>query len=166
MTSDCLKLNDWDGPCLNSHMVEKLEARFCETEILQTIKSCDKHKVLGLDGFNTLFYTKYWDIIKEDLVNALNWFWENETISNGCNASFITLIPKVEQSAFISDRYTLYGILIALEPVEELKAKKQKSFIFKVDFEKAFDCLDCDFLSILMDFMGFGLNGPIRFELV
>ncbi|XP_071713583.1 uncharacterized protein [Rutidosis leptorrhynchoides] len=75
-----LEMNDWDGPRLESNMVEKLEARFNEKEILQAIKSCGRNKASGPDGFNILFFTKYWDIIKEDLVKALNWFWENERI--------------------------------------------------------------------------------------
>ncbi|XP_071694631.1 uncharacterized protein [Rutidosis leptorrhynchoides] len=162
-TSEGLELNDWDGPRLDSNMVDKLEARFSEEEIIQAIESCGRNKAPGPDGFNILFYVKFWDVIKADLVNALNWFWENEKISNGCNASFITLIPKVsdplkfsnyrpisligsyykilskilanrirvvipwligkEQSAFLSDRYILDGILTALETLDELKAQ-------------------------------------------
>ncbi|XP_071736938.1 uncharacterized protein [Rutidosis leptorrhynchoides] len=145
-TSKAWMLNSWDGRKIKSESPEALENRFTETEILEAIKG---------------------------------------TISNGCNASFITLIPKVndplnfsnyrpisligsyykipskilanrnrkiiprligdEQSAFISSRYILDGVLIALESIDDLKSTKQKSFIFKVDFEKAFDCLDWDF---------------------
>nr|GEV05557.1 RNA-directed DNA polymerase, eukaryota [Tanacetum cinerariifolium] len=55
----------------------------------------------------------------------------------GCNASFITLIPK-KQGAKLS------------------KAKKTKAMIFKVDFEKAFDSVRWDFLDDLLGKFGFG----------
>ncbi|XP_071726751.1 uncharacterized protein [Rutidosis leptorrhynchoides] len=45
------------------------------------------------------------------------------------------------------------GALIANETLDYLKSKHLKSLIFKVDFEKAFDCLNWDFL---MEIMGFG----------
>ncbi|XP_071700540.1 uncharacterized protein [Rutidosis leptorrhynchoides] len=187
-------LNEWDGSKLEDHMAVALEVSFTECEVIEAIKGCGKNKAPGPDGFNIKFYSKFWDIIKGDLIRAINWFWETGQISNGCNASFITLIPKVkdplnfsnfrpisligsyykmlskmlsnrirkiiprligdEQSAFISNRYILDGVLIALETIDDLKSRNQKSFIFKVDFEKAFDCLDWDFLSSIMRSMG------------
>ncbi|XP_071709245.1 uncharacterized protein [Rutidosis leptorrhynchoides] len=195
-TSEPWMLNNWDGLKIEATSAEALESPFTETEVLDAIKSCGRNKAPGPDGFNIMFYIKFWDIIKDDLLKALKWFWETGSISNGCNASFITLIPKVndplnfsnfrpisligsyykilskllanrirkiipgligdEQSAFISNRYILDGVLIALESLEDLKSRNQKSFIFKVDFKKAFDCLDWDFLSSTMSSMGFG----------
>ncbi|XP_071700472.1 uncharacterized protein [Rutidosis leptorrhynchoides] len=57
--TDGLDLNDWGGSRLTPQMAEKLEARFCESEILNAIKSCGKNKAPGPDGFNVLFYTKF-----------------------------------------------------------------------------------------------------------
>ncbi|XP_071739948.1 uncharacterized protein [Rutidosis leptorrhynchoides] len=58
-------LNNWDGSKLDNHMSEALEERFSESEILDAIKGCGKNKAPGPDGFNILFYIKFWDIIKE-----------------------------------------------------------------------------------------------------
>ncbi|XP_071739440.1 uncharacterized protein [Rutidosis leptorrhynchoides] len=63
-----------------------------------------------------------------------------------------------EQSTFISDRYILDGVLVTLETLDDLKAKKKKSFIFKVDFEKAFYCIEWNFLTDIMTFMSFGIK--------
>ncbi|XP_071718269.1 uncharacterized protein [Rutidosis leptorrhynchoides] len=145
-----------------------------------------------------LFFKKFWDVIKKDLFAAIQWFWENGEILKGCNASFITLIPKKadpmsfgdyrpislissyykiiakllsnrlrqvipglvgsEQSAFLKGRYLLDGALIANETLEFISSTKKKGLIFKVDFEKAFDCLNWDFLMEVMHCMGFGLK--------
>ncbi|KAJ9561057.1 LOW QUALITY PROTEIN: hypothetical protein OSB04_006217 [Centaurea solstitialis] len=53
------------------------------------------------------------------------------------------------QSAFIKGRHILDGVLIANEIVDHMK-KKKKGWIFKVDFEKAYDNVEWAF------FFGFG----------
>ncbi|GKC45930.1 transposon TX1 [Tanacetum coccineum] len=153
-------------------------------------------KAPGPNGFNFKFIKMAWDIIKSYLVCAVQWFWDKMEILKGCNASFITIIPKVtdpiclidfrpisligcyykiivkmlaervkcvvgyvvgeEQNAFIKDRFILDGVLIANETMEYLKKKKEKSLIFKVDFEKAYDSINWRFLLDIMKRMRFG----------
>ncbi|XP_071714756.1 uncharacterized protein [Rutidosis leptorrhynchoides] len=52
-----------------------LEVIFLEEEIWGTIKDCANNKTPRPDGFNILFYKKFWAIILEDLVEAINGFW-------------------------------------------------------------------------------------------
>ncbi|XP_071738848.1 secreted RxLR effector protein 78-like [Rutidosis leptorrhynchoides] len=69
------------------------------------------------------------------------------------------VVPRLigsEQSAFLGDRYILDGVLIANEVVDELKRNKRHGIIFKVDFEKAFDSLNWNYLLEVMKCMGFG----------
>ncbi|XP_071699026.1 uncharacterized protein [Rutidosis leptorrhynchoides] len=173
-----------------------LEFVFTENEVWDAIKGCGSTKAPVPDGFNLRFYKKYWQDIKVDLMQAIEEFWSSGRISNGCNASFITLVPKrhdpsalndyrpisligsyykiiakllsnrlrkvipnlvgFEQSAFIKGRNILDGALIANETLNFLKHNRLKSLIFKVDFEKAFDCLNWDYLMEIMEIMGFG----------
>ncbi|GKV46286.1 hypothetical protein SLEP1_g53278 [Rubroshorea leprosula] len=67
-------------------------------------------------------------------------------------------IISESQSAFVGGRQLVVSVLVLNEVVDEVKRKKQKSFIFKVDFEKAYDCVDWDFLDWMMDRMGFGVK--------
>ncbi|XP_071715003.1 uncharacterized protein [Rutidosis leptorrhynchoides] len=62
----------------------------------------------------------------------------------------------MEQSAFIKGRFILDGALIVNETIDYLKGAKEKGLLFKVDFEKAFDCLNWGFLLEVMTSMGFG----------
>ncbi|XP_071700669.1 uncharacterized protein [Rutidosis leptorrhynchoides] len=189
-------LSDLSYPSLSPDEANDLEAPISEAEVFEAIQDCGSSKAPGPDGFNLGFFKKFWDIIKEDVLNAITWFWEKGEFLKGCNASFVTLIPKKrdpitisdyrpisligsfykivakilsnrlrrvipkligsEQSAFLKEHFILDGVLIANESIEYLKKHKKRSLIFKVDFEKAFDCLKWDFLLEVMSCMGFG----------
>ena len=60
------------------------------------------------------------------------------------------------QSAFIGHRNILDGVLVASELIDEMKKKKKPVFLFKIDFEKAYDSVNWDFLLDMMEVMGFG----------
>ncbi|GKV30974.1 hypothetical protein SLEP1_g39727 [Rubroshorea leprosula] len=62
------------------------------------------------------------------------------------------------QSAFVGGRQLVDSVLILNEVVDEVKQRKQESFIFKADFEKAYDCVDWNFLDWMMEQMGFGMR--------
>nr|KAJ0184913.1 hypothetical protein LSAT_V11C900471370 [Lactuca sativa] len=68
-------------------------------------------------------------------------------------------IPQVvshTQTTFIKDRNILDGPLIINEVISWLRKSKSKAFLFKVDFEKAFDCLNWKYLDSVMAQMNFG----------
>ncbi|GJS77092.1 putative RNA-directed DNA polymerase, eukaryota, reverse transcriptase zinc-binding domain protein [Tanacetum coccineum] len=64
------------------------------------------------------------------------------------------LIEEV-QSAFIKDRFILDGVLLVNEVVDFIKKSKNSCLIFKVDFEKAYDCVNWEFLYEVTSQMGF-----------
>lgn len=60
------------------------------------------------------------------------------------------------QSAFVSGRHILDGVMIANEVVDGWHKAKKKGIILKLDFEKAFDSLNWDFLLSMLGNLGFG----------
>ncbi|GJY46578.1 RNA-directed DNA polymerase, eukaryota [Tanacetum coccineum] len=60
------------------------------------------------------------------------------------------------QSAFVADRQILDGLFILNELFQWCKSKKKQSFIFKVDFEKAYDSVRWDYLDDVLRKFGFG----------
>ncbi|GKV29684.1 hypothetical protein SLEP1_g38589 [Rubroshorea leprosula] len=60
-----------------------------------------------------------------------------------------------QQMAFIEGRQLVEGAVIANEILDEVKKKKKKGFLFKVDFEKAYDKVSWDFIDYMMMRMGF-----------
>ncbi|GKU94710.1 hypothetical protein SLEP1_g8163 [Rubroshorea leprosula] len=68
------------------------------------------------------------------------------------------VLPKVigeQQMAFIGGRQLVDGVIIANEVIDEVKRKKKNCFIFKVDFEKAYDKVCWEFMDYMMMRLGF-----------
>jgi hypothetical protein len=69
--------------------------------------------------------------------------------------SIVCRITKPSQSAFLPGRYILEGVVVLHETIHELKRKKQNGLILKLDFEKAYDKVDWDFLQQVLRMRGF-----------
>lgn len=62
----------------------------------------------------------------------------------------------IEQTGFLKERSILEGPMIISEVLSLVKKRKQKTFVLKVDFEKAFDTISWEFLDEVMTHMSFG----------
>nr|GEY19367.1 RNA-directed DNA polymerase, eukaryota [Tanacetum cinerariifolium] len=140
-----------------------------KTKIKWAVWDCGTDKSPGPDGFTFGFYRQFWVTIKNDVFEAVSHFFTNADLPKGCNPSFIALILKIldankgfgdivneVQSAFIAERQSLDGPFILNEVLQWCKIKKKQSFIFKVDFEKAYDSVRWDFLDDVLKKFGFG----------
>ncbi|GJT30670.1 RNA-directed DNA polymerase, eukaryota [Tanacetum coccineum] len=150
-----------------SYISEK--STFCEGEAKNAL--CLLRNSLGRPkkGFGR-------NIIENDLVCAINHFHKTGKIPRGCNSSFITLIPKMNDPVFIKDyrpisligsQYKIIGKLLANRialVADDIVSMEQSAFmkggektkVFKVDFEKAYDTVCWDFLQEVMEKIGFG----------
>ncbi|GKV27934.1 hypothetical protein SLEP1_g37047 [Rubroshorea leprosula] len=68
----------------------------------------------------------------------------------------ISEIVSDTQSAFVGGRQLVDSVLVLNEVVDEVKKRKKPAFVFKADFEKAYDCVDWSFLDWMMERCGFG----------
>lgn len=69
------------------------------------------------------------------------------------------MLPKLigeVQTAFLGGRCILDGVLIANEVVDWWRKSKKKGIILKLDFEKAYDSVNWEFLLSMMVNFGFG----------
>ncbi|GKU91338.1 hypothetical protein SLEP1_g5225 [Rubroshorea leprosula] len=135
-----------------------------EDEIKTAVWDCGSDKAPGPDGFNFTFFKKMWSEIKDDIVEFVQEFHKNGKLVKGLNVSFLTLIPKVKNPqrieefrpiSLIGSLHLCEGFVTANEIIDEAKRKKKKSFVFKVDFEKAFDKVNWNFLDYMMMRLGF-----------
>jgi hypothetical protein len=65
------------------------------------------------------------------------------------------LIAK-EQSVFIRGRYILESVVVAHEIVHSIHQNKESCIVLKLDYEKAYDRVNLDFLIEILRSRGFG----------
>jgi hypothetical protein len=63
-----------------------------------------------------------------------------------------------QQSSFIKGRFILESVVSAHEIIHEVHRRKEKGLVFKIDYEKAYDRVNLDFLYEILHLMGFGPN--------
>jgi hypothetical protein len=72
-------------------------------EIRNAIWECEGNKSPGSDGFNFTIIKRFRELLKGDILRMLNQFHENGRLAEGCNSSFIALIPKIESPIGLND---------------------------------------------------------------
>nr|GEW69331.1 RNA-directed DNA polymerase, eukaryota [Tanacetum cinerariifolium] len=80
-----------------------LEGKVTNDEIKKAVWDCGTDKAPGPDGFTFGFYRKFWYLIDNDVCDAVRFFFKNDNIPNGCNSSFIALIPKIPNANMVKD---------------------------------------------------------------
>jgi len=77
---------------------ELLITPFSESEIKNAIFSCYAEGAPGPDGLSFLFYQKFWNLIKNDVVHLFNDFHRGDLDLKRLNFALVTLIPKVGEA--------------------------------------------------------------------
>ncbi|KAL8509574.1 hypothetical protein ACS0TY_016699 [Phlomoides rotata] len=70
-------------------------------------------------------------------------------------ASVLKTHIALNQSAFVKDRHIVDSIVVANEVIDEARKLKKSMFVFKIDFEKAYDSIRFSFLFDILERMGF-----------
>nr|GFA45593.1 transposon TX1 uncharacterized [Tanacetum cinerariifolium] len=86
---------------LSAKEIKELERLITIDEIKYVVWQCGNDKSPGPDGFSFKFVKKYWEIMKQDIYKVVMEFCQNRKLPLGCNASFITLTPKVSNHMFV-----------------------------------------------------------------
>lgn len=60
------------------------------------------------------------------------------------------------QGAFVAERQILDLVLVANEVVEYYRSLRREGVVVKIDFEKAYDHVEWEFLDFVMEKKGFG----------
>lgn len=79
----------------------KLVQPFCLEEVRTVVFDLKHNKAPGPDGLPGEFYVKFWDLIKNDLLDLINDFQSGTLDTERLNFGIITLVPKCKDAAQI-----------------------------------------------------------------
>lgn len=87
-----------------SHNLSDLESDIMEDEVKKVIMDMPSEKAPGPDGFSGGFFKRCWDIVKGDLLAALNLAWRgNSQHLHLLNTAAIVLLPKKDDPSHLAD---------------------------------------------------------------
>jgi hypothetical protein len=85
-----------------------LELPFTEEELKRVILDAPKGKSSWADGFIGIFFSSYWEIIREDLIKAVQFFYQmNQQELHYLNQAFVVLVPKKHGPLYAADFRTI-----------------------------------------------------------
>lgn len=83
----------------------------------------------GLDGFIFKFIKSYWDQLHGDILRFVQHFEKHGKVDEGCNSSFITLVPKIKDSLKLLDYRPICLIGCLYKSISKTLAHRIKSSI-------------------------------------
>ena len=102
----------------------RLDRTVSEDEVKHAVWDCGSDKAPGPDGFTFKFIKTFWDILKADICAFVVAFFDKGYIPVGCNASFITLIPKIENPLLVNDFRPISLIGVQYKIIAKLLANR------------------------------------------
>ena len=90
-------------PKISADMNEDLCRAFSPEEISDALFQMGPLKAPGPDGFPARFFQRYWEVVKDDVVAAVQGFFRDGYLPPGVNDTAIVLIPKGSDSVELKD---------------------------------------------------------------
>nr|GEX61101.1 RNA-directed DNA polymerase, eukaryota [Tanacetum cinerariifolium] len=114
---------------LSSKQKDDMECNITRKEIKRAAWDCGTDKSPGPYGFSFGFYKRFWCAIENDVVEAVNTFFQNAAFPKGGNASFIALIPKTHNANMVKDFWPITLIVIIYKIIAKILANHLMSVL-------------------------------------
>ncbi|CAK8562812.1 unnamed protein product [Lathyrus sativus] len=92
-----------NGSQLDAAQRYMLTGHVTEDDITTALKGIGDDKAPGIGGFGAYFYKKAWNIIKLDVIAAVQDFFKHNRLYRAANCSAVTLVPKHKSAKEIKD---------------------------------------------------------------
>ena len=134
------RLDGVEFKIINQEANAKLVARFEEDEVRAAVWDCGSSKSPGLDGLNFKFIKEFWDVMKMDVLRFLDEFHANGHFPKGSKASFLALIPKVQDPQNLNDYIAISLIGCIYKIVAKILTKRLKKVMATIidEWQSAF----------------------------
>nr|XP_019069479.1 uncharacterized protein LOC109120276 [Solanum lycopersicum] len=124
------------GPTLTKLQRIHLCAEVTEQEIYEGLKSIGNDKAPGVDGYNAYFFKYTWQVIKKDIIEAVQSSFTKGKLYKAFNCTLVSLIPKVQNPKSVKEYRPIACCTV-------------------IDLQKAYDIVEWTFLEQVMYGLGF-----------
>ncbi|CAM8943685.1 unnamed protein product [Rhodiola kirilowii] len=128
------------NPCITGEMNDMLLGDILEEEIREAVFSLGPLKAPGIDGFPAVFYQKFWNRLKSDIVREVQLFWLDGILDEEINRTLITLIPKKNEADRMEDWRPISLCTVAMKIITKVIASRLQKVLHLVisPFQSAF----------------------------
>ncbi|KAL5578918.1 hypothetical protein UlMin_011360 [Ulmus minor] len=128
-----------------------LERPFEEEEIKKAVFGCDREKSPGPDGFIGGFFQDCWDFLKDDIKLDAQKVKDFRPISlvSGLYKILAKLLANRLRGVLEETISLAQGAFLHNRQILDTRKRGKRGVIFKVDFEKAYDHVNWDFLDFV-----------------
>ncbi|XP_058756821.1 uncharacterized protein LOC131630043 [Vicia villosa] len=92
-----------EGPQLSTAQRQSLMQPISEKEILEDLHDIGDAKAPGLYGYSAKNFKSCWNIVKNDVVNTINYWFRHKSGSKAFNNTLVTLLPKKANTKDLKD---------------------------------------------------------------
>ncbi|KAK1302129.1 hypothetical protein QJS10_CPB12g00272 [Acorus calamus] len=123
---------------ITEEMAAELIKPFSEQEIELVVCSLPKNKAPGPDGYPGEFYQKFWNLLKQDICQAMAQFHEKTEMPMAWGSTHIALIPKVANPKTFKDYRPISDIMHSLR----VRKGRHALVAAKIDLAAAYDSVE------------------------
>ncbi|KAL2943209.1 LINE-1 retrotransposable element ORF2 protein [Bienertia sinuspersici] len=91
------------GACLNEEQATSLTKEFTNEEIKKALLSILGSKAPGPNGFSSTFYKESWQVIEDEVCNAVKDIFLHGKMLKQINCTKLALIPKIQSPHSVSE---------------------------------------------------------------
>ena len=110
-------------------MNQLLNVEFTREEVFTALKRMEPLKAPGLDGLPSLFFQHYWQLVGDDVTEAVLSCLTSSVIPPSINRTFITPIPKVKSPSKVFEFRPISLCNIIYKLVSKVIANKLKGVL-------------------------------------
>lgn len=115
-----------EGNVLSTEQQQLLVCIFTREDVKRVMQSIPNDKAPGMDGFNSFFFKYSWEIVGDEVADAVLDFFHSGQLLKVVNVTSITLVPKVKSPNHVSDFRPISCYSVIYKCITKLICEKLK----------------------------------------
>lgn len=120
---------NWKGKTLTNEQSQLLIQPVSRLEIKEALFSLKSDSAPGPDGYSAVFFKDNWEIIGDDLLDEVEYFFKNNYMYYPINATSITLILKVDSPIMMKDFRPISCCNITYKVITKILVRRLKPLL-------------------------------------